>query len=334
MRRIAFPVLSLLLLVALAGAGAAVWGHARFTRPGPLAVPATVVIPKGLGLAGIAERLREAGVIAEPLVFRIGARLTGAHRDLKAGEYAFSPAISMREVIVLLESGQTVVRRLTVVEGLTTAQVIAHLQSVDGLEGTVSPVPAEGSLLPETYHFSYGDSREQVVARMARAMRDLVADLWAARAPDLPLATPGEAVVLASLVEKETARPEERARVAAVFLNRLRKGMRLQSDPTVVYALTDGQGTLDRPLTRADLKVDSPFNTYLNDGLPPAPICNPGRASLVAALDPAATDDLYFVADGAGGHVFARTLAEHNRNVARWRARQEGAPNAPDGTAP
>ena len=319
MRRVVYLLLAFITILG----GAFLLGYAQFTRPGPLSAPATVVIPKGAGLERIAAELGAAGVISDPLVFRLGARVLGVHKSLRAGEYAIAAGVSARAVLEILNQGQTVVRRLTVAEGLTTRDILARLEATEGLEGRVWPIPAEGRLLPETYHFSHGDSRQDVVRRMSRAMAETLGELWDGRAGGLPLATPDEALVLASIVEKETAVPGERRRVARVFLNRLAKGMRLQSDPTVVYALTAGAGTLGRPLTRADLKTPSPHNTYLNDGLPPTPIANPGRASLEAVLRPAPSDELYFVADGQGGHVFARTLAEHNRNVAKWRKVRE-----------
>ena len=300
-----------------------VWAYAQFVRPGPLAAPKTVIIPRGAGLDDIAAHLAAAGVLPDPLVFRVGAWLSGRDKSLRAGEYLFAARISPRQAVALLQSGKTVVRRLTVAEGLTTTQVLAQLNRTEGLEGDLPSPPGEGTLLPETYHFSYGERRDAMVTRMRAAMDETLARLWDSRAPGLPLKSPREALILASIVEKETALPEERSRIAAVFLNRLGKGMRLQSDPTVAYALTGGLGPLGRPLSRADLKTPSPFNTYLIDGLPPGPVCNPGRAAMAAVLDPVATEDFYFVADGTGGHVFARTLGEHNRNVVRWRKFQE-----------
>jgi UPF0755 protein len=323
MGRIAQRLILLLFFLVIVIAGAGAWVYAQFVRPGPLAGRTTVIVPRGAGVDAIADDLYRAGIITRPLPFRLAARLTGAARDLRAGEYAFPPAISPRDALALLRSGKTVIRRLTVAEGMTTAQTLSQLALTDGLKGAVDSPPGEGALLPETYHFSYGDGRQAMVVRMAKAMDETLAALWTSRVPGLPLKTPREAVILASIVEKETAVPEERQRIAAVFINRLRKRMRLQSDPTVVYGLTAGSGPLGRSLTHADLKAPSLFNTYLIDGLPPGPICNPGRASVAAVLNPAVTNELYFVADGSGGHVFARTLAEHNRNVARWRRLQK-----------
>jgi UPF0755 protein len=295
----------------------------RFERPGPLTADTVILIPQGSGVEAIARQLHQAGVIEDPLVFRLGVRLLRVGRELRAGEYLFAVALSNRDAIDLLRSGQTVVRRLTLAEGLTSREIVALMDQAEAMAGSVETLPPEGSLLPETYHYARGDGRGELVARMARARDKLLSELWAGRAPNLPLASPQEAVILASIVEKETGIAGERPRVASVFVNRLQKGMRLQSDPTVVYGLTGGKGPLGRALTRKDLQVPSPYNTYLIDGLPPGPIANPGRASLEAVLNPAQTAFLYFVADGSGGHAFAKTLAEHNRNVAKWRKIQK-----------
>lgn len=313
-----------LLAAVLVGAGVIVAGavfatHRIYTRPGPLARPATVIVERGATVGTIAGGLHAHGVIADRNLFRIAARLHGAHRKLKAGEYRFEPGVSLRSVLEILREGRTVARRLTVAEGLTSKEIVALLASTDGLTGGVEKAPPEGSLLPNTYHYSYGDSRAEILERLGRSMAETLDELWPRRAPDLPFETRGEAVVLASIVEKETAVPEERPRIAALFINRLRKGMRLDADPTVAYGLNGGAGPLGRPLTFDDLKADHPYNTYRRYGLPPGPICNPGRESLAAVLNPIETNELYFVADGSGGHAFARTLAEHNRNVARWR---------------
>jgi len=312
-------ILALLIIVlAVAGGGAGLWGISQFKKPGPATKEITVIIKRGQGTNEIARDLHKAGVLAGTTVFRFFARLKAGENPIKAGEFAFRPGLSPQGVLRHLQSGKTVVRRVTFAEGLTTAEIMSQLTRTEGLTGLVSPVPDEGALLPETYHFSFGDKRQAIVKRMTDAMRDLLAGLWRQRAPGLPLKTAEEALILASIVEKETGLPAERPRIAAVFLNRLNKGMRLQSDPTVVYGLT-GNGPLGRPLSRADLKRPTPFNTYVIDGLPPVPISNPGSASLEAVLMPSKDTDLYFVADGTGGHVFAKTLDEHNRNVAKWR---------------
>jgi UPF0755 protein len=228
----------------------------------------------------------------------------------------------MLEVMQRLAAGKTVVRRLTLAEGLTSWAAVSLIKAAEALEGAIATVPPEGALLPETYHYSYGDSRSAIVERMRQSMQEVLDDAWARRQPDLPLQSPQEALTLASIVEKETARPDERAHIAGVFINRLKRGMRLQSDPTVAYGLTDGKAPLERPLTRADLRQASPYNTYVIDGLPPGPICNPGRAAIEAVLQPKETRDLYFVADGNGGHAFAETYAKHRRNVRKWRRLQ------------
>lgn len=324
-RRWLKPILAASILAILAVAGVGAWGYRAFERPGPHGEAVLVVIPPGIGVGGIVQRLQQAGVIERPFVFALGARLLRG-RSLRAGEYEIPAHASAHAIVDLLASGRTYVRRLTVPEGLTTAEVLAVVAAAEGLSGEVAQRPEEGVLLPETYHYSYGDERGALVARMAAAMRRTLAELWERRAPDLPFATPREALILASIVEKETGLEAERGRVAAVFVNRLKRGMRLESDPTVVYALSRGGEPLGHPLSREDLEVDDPYNTYRNTGLPPGPIANPGRAALAAVLSPMATDELYFVADGQGGHRFARTYAEHLKNVARYRNARGAVP--------
>lgn len=325
--RIAAGVLAVATLLG----GAFVWAGLRLVAPGPLTEPVTVVIPRGSGLEAVAITLADAGVVDSSLLVMFGARMTGSVRDLRAGEYAFAPGISIEEVLEQMRRGRTIVHRLTVPEGLTSAQILSLLDKEPVLAGVLPQRPKDGSLLPETYNFSYGDTREQLVERMQRAMTQVLAEAWKNRDKDLPYKAPEEALAMASIVEKETGVAAERARVAGVYVNRLESGMRLQSDPTVIFALTDGSGELGRALSRADLRTESPYNTYMVAGLPPGPIANPGKASILAALKPERHEFLYFVADGTGGHAFARTLPDHNRNVARWREvqrRQSGEPAA------
>ncbi|MBT4220403.1 MAG: endolytic transglycosylase MltG [Rhodospirillaceae bacterium] len=315
--------ISILLLIVILAAGAAVvggyaWAWGRYTGPGPSTADNTVIIPRGSGLKTIARTLAGAGIIGDQMVFRLGARVSGVDTQLKAGEYTFPAHISSENAAKILASGKTVVHRLTVPEGLTSAQIYLLLLDTDGLEGDIA-LPVEGTMLPETYHFSHGDRRSVLARRMQDSMRKKLAALWAARAPYLPFKSPADALILASIVEKETAQADERPLIAGVFMNRLKKGMRLQSDPTVIYGISDGAGFIDRALSRADLNAPNPYNTYQINGLPPGPIGNPGAAALDAVFAPAKTDALYFVADGTGGHVFAKTLKEHNRNVAKWR---------------
>lgn len=320
MTRRVFRLFGIFLLLGMIAVGGTLgWGYAQFTRPGPAQIDRSVVLAKGSGLKDIAERLNEAGVIDLPLVFRVGVRLAGWARGLRAGEFHFPAQTSMLGAAEILRLGITVVRRVTVPEGLSSTQVVALLQQTEGLRGDVPKVPAEGTLLPETYHFSHGDKRAILLSRMTEAMNATLAKLWPLRDQDLPFANPGEALILAAMVEKETSLPEERPRIAGVFVNRLRRGMRLQSDPTVVYGLTRGRAPLGHPLRRSDLDRPTPYNTYRIPGLPPGPIANPGRAAIEAVLHPTASDDLYFVADGTGGHAFAPTFAQHRRNVRRWR---------------
>ncbi len=298
--------------------------NAYLVRPGPAREETVVVLPRGAGLARIAALLNNAGVIEHPWMFRMAARVLGRDRALKAGEYAFPAAITPASVLNLMASGQTVAHRLTVAEGLTVAEIYQLLDKADGLVGELPPAPPEGSLLPETYFYALGDSRADLVKRMQRGMQDALAELWPQRARGLPITRREDAVTLASIVDKETGQADERRKVAAVFINRLRRGMRLQADPTVIYGLTEGEGRLGRALTRNDWADGSAYNTYQIDGLPPGPIANPGRASIEAVLNPAPVDYLYFVANGKGGHAFARTLAEHNQNVAAWRKMEAG----------
>lgn len=309
--------------VAVLAAAVAWWSYDRYTRPGPLTAETTIIIPKGAGVDAIADRLADAGVIAEPHVFALILRVTRRDHELHAGEFTFPPGGSMRQVALTILNGDTVKRRLTIAEGLTTRQIFALVGAADGLAGDMPPLVGDGELLPETYFFSYGDTRKSLIRRMQAAMKDAVEQLWQKHGPRAKIQNKKDAVTLASIIEKETAVASERPTVSSVFHNRLRRGMRLQSDPTVVYAITMGSGPLSRRLTYNDLAVESPYNTYRVGGLPPAPIANPGRASIAAALSPADSRYLYFVADWTGGHVFARTLAEHNRNVAKWRKIQK-----------
>ena len=327
----------LTMLAALAAAVAiAVWSQTRafLVERGPSLTETVVVLPRGASLDQITSSLNAAGVIDRPWLFRLAVRLSGQDRALKAGEYAFPAGATPASVINMLARGETVARRLTVAEGLTVAEIFRLLAETDALSGELPEMPPEGSLLPETYFYALGDERAELVRRMQHGMRRLLDELWPARAAALPLVDRQQAVTLASIVDKETGVAEERGAVAAVFHNRLRRGMRLQSDPTVIYGLTGGDGPLDRELTRADWEHDSPYNTYRIYGLPPGPIGNPGRASLEAVLNPDDVDYLYFVADGSGGHAFGRTLAEHNRNVAKWRQIKNDRQSSPATASP
>lgn len=295
------------------------WAMEAYTTPGLLDEQTTVVIKPGSSSQAILEKLTDAGVIDNLLATRIALYITGDGKTMQAGEYAFQPGISPATAIDILSSGKRVTRKFTAAEGLSVHQILQSLKDAEGLSGSIEGNYSEGMLLPETYHYHYGDNRSALVERMHQAMRKEIRTLWKNRQPNLPLKNPIEALTLASIVEKETGVAAERSRVAAVFINRLRKGMPLQSDPTTIYALTEGKTELGRPLTRKDLKVESPYNTYHVNGLPPGPIACPGKESLHAVLNPDITDELYFVATGNGGHAFAKTLKEHNRNVQAYR---------------
>jgi UPF0755 protein len=315
----------LLALFALAFA-AAFFAWRDYDAPGPLAAAKVVVVPKTEKLGAIAATLGQAGVIRHPWFFIADSVVAGKARGLKAGEYAFAAAIPPRAVADLMASGKVVQHRFTLPEGLTSAEAAALVAAAPALDGTLAAVPPEGGLLPDTYFYTLGTKRQELVLRMRRAMDKALAEAWTHRAAGLPYAGPGDALAIASIVEKETAVPDERSRVAGVYVERLRLGMRLQADPTVLYALTDGgRHPLDRPLDHADLDAASPYNTYAVKGLPPSPIDNPGLASITAALAPDERGDLYFVADGTGHHLFSHTLEEQNRNVAELRRLQHEA---------
>ena len=321
-RRIALGLAGLAALAVMAGGGILA-GYAglrhRLDRPGPLNHTLAVVVPHG-DTAEVGKALRAADVIGNAWLFRLAAWMTRHDGRLHAAELAFPANASLREVLAVLRSAKPVEHRLTIPEGLTAVQIAGLVQHAEAATGSVVP-PPEGSVLPQTYSYEYGTPRGVLLARGEAAMAQALSAAWAGRAPDLPLASQQDALILASIVERETALPEERPHVAAVYLNRLRLGMRLDADPTVAYGASGGAGVLDHKLTRGDLEQDDPFNTYRRAGLPPTPIDSPGLASILAVLHPAASDDLYFVADGSGGHVFARTLEAQNRNVARARAR-------------
>ncbi len=312
-------IISIFVLAAIVAGIALVIGKQRFEAPGPSPGDRIVNIPRGAGIRDIADVLVHEGVIDQPWVFIGGVLVLKAREDLKAGEYQFKAHASLRDVVATIVEGRVVPHQLTVPEGLTSEQIVARLLDDDVLSGNIKEIPREGSLLPDTYNFTRGVTREQMIQRMQQAQQRVVKEIWDRHSPDLPIKTPDQLVILASLVEKETGKPEERTRVAAVFVNRLKQKMRLQSDPTIIYGLVGGKGTLGRPIMKSEIDQPTPYNTYQIDGLPPGPIGNPGRASLEAAANPARTRELYFVADGTGGHAFAETYEQHQKNVARLR---------------
>jgi UPF0755 protein len=294
----------------------------EFDRPGPLTVSTVLVVPRGEGTSAIAERLERSGIIADRRIFMTSIlyfKHVKGEGTLKAGEYEFDKHATMRQVLDTLVEGKSIQYRVTLPEGWTSQQIVQRLAAHPELKEQPEKVPAEGSLLPDTYSFGTKDRYHDIIQRMQHAQTKFLAKMWEERDPDIMVSTPEEALILASIVEKETGKAEERPHIASVFHNRLRKRMRLQSDPTIIYGIFGGSGMRDHPITREELERENPYNTYKIDGLPPTPIGNPGRAAIEAVLKPAKTKDLYFVADGTGGHVFAASLAEHNRNVAKWR---------------
>jgi UPF0755 protein len=315
-------LLVLLILGLLTGLGALmVYDRilpAKFAKPGPLLVETRFEVPRGAGVNLIAQRLETAGLIREKHLFRLKAKMAESSTPLKAGEYWIVPHASIDELFAQMQAGNVIQHAITIPEGLTSRAIMRQLEAEDLLVGKISEVPPEGSLLPETYHVVMDTTRNDMLERMKLDHDRVLAELWSGREADLPIKTPEEAVILASIVEKETGIASERDRVAAVFVNRLRRGMRLESDPTILYGLNGGE-PLGRGLRRSEIDRKNAWSTYQIDGLPPTAICNPGRAAMYATLHPAKTRDLYFVADGSGGHAFAKTYAAHLANVAKWR---------------
>lgn len=317
-------LLGLFTLVFLAGAGV-LYLYYEIQRAGPALEPVTVIVEKGTGLDGIGAAFEAAGAVRSRYWLMAASLAPDDSRPLQAGEYEVPPGASALAIVRLLRDGKVVVHRLTVPEGLAVPEIMRLVEDTAALSGSLPPMPPEGSLLPETYNFTRGENRSAMIDRMRRAMTEALDEAWEKRADDLPFSTREEALVLASIIEKETARDSERRRIAGVFVNRLRKGMRLQSDPTVIYGIVKGQGPLGRAITRSDLDTPTPYNTYTITGLPPGPIASPGRDSIRAAVNPQKHRELFFVADGTGGHAFAETLDDHNANVRRWRALREKA---------
>mgnify|MGYP001552896563 FL=1 len=307
----------LVVLAAIAG-GAWFWEQQNWQAAGPSIAYKIVMVKPGDHVATISENLQKNGVIANANLFRIGLRLRNQQTGLKAGEYGFPARVSMADVTAILIAGKSIEHKLTAAEGLTSQMIYDIVKKDPVLVGDAGAVPQEGTLLPETYLFTRGMTRVQMLNKMREAQKKLIAAQWPARIGNLPIKTPQEAIILASIVEKETGIPEERRHIAAVFENRLRLGMKLQSDPTIIYGITKGY-PIGRRIRQSEIDAQTPYNTYAIPGLPVGPICNPGKDAILAVLNPAGSDDLYFVADGTGGHVFAQTMAEHEKNVANWR---------------
>jgi UPF0755 protein len=314
-------LMSVAVLAALAASAAVYFGKQQFEQAGPLAEPKNYEVKRGSGIGDVAIALENQNFITDGRIFRMAAKATGADKKLKAGEYQIKAGASMRDILDTLTSGKSVLYSLTIPEGLTVEQIWSRIAVNEVLTGEMpKTIPAEGALFADTQRFARGTTREEIVTKLRADQKKLVDEIWARRAADLPVKDVNEFVTLASIVEKETGQADERSRVASVFINRLNKGMRLQSDPTIIYGIFGGKGKpSDRAILKSDIEKPTPYNTYTIDGLPPTPIANPGRAALEAVANPSRTNDLYFVADGTGGHVFASTLDEHNENVARWR---------------
>jgi UPF0755 protein len=318
-----------ILILLMIGAGVSYYyGRQILESAGPLKEDKVVNIPARAGKRDISDALQKEGVInVNPWIFIGSVYALKASSDLKPGEYLFQKHASLRDVIGTIVEGKVVQHAITVPEGLTSEQIVARLSDNDIFAGSVREIPREGTLLPETYKFPRGTTRDQVVQRMQQTQKRVLAEIWERRNPDIPVKSPEQLITLASIVEKETGRADERSRVAAVFTNRLRQKIKLQSDPTIIYGLVGGRGTLGRPIKRSEITAPSPYNTYVIEGLPPGPISNPGRASLEATANPARTRDLFFVADGTGGHTFTETYDAHQKNVAKLRAMEKHIQN-------
>jgi UPF0755 protein len=312
-------VFTILVLLAIVGGGAFLFGKQQLDAKGPLTEDKIVNIPRA-GVRDVAETLEREGVIDKPYLFIAMALIQKTRGELRAGEYQFARQASLQDVIGTMLDGKVVQHNITIPEGLTSEQIVQRLLEMNVLAGNIREIPREGTLMPETYRVTRGTTRELVIQRMQQAQKRILQETWDRRANDLPLRSPDELLVLASIVEKETGKPEERARVAAVFVNRLKQRMKLQSDPTIIYGLVGGKGTLGRPINRSEITQPTPYNTYTIEGLPPGPIANPGRAAIEATANPARTREIFFVADGTGGHAFSENLEAHNRNVAKLRA--------------
>lgn len=315
------------------------WVWLTFTAPGPLKSKKIYEITKDLDRTQIAMALQDQGIISDARIFSAAAAVNGFRGGrLRAGEFEFASGATMEDVLGMITAGRFLTYKVTIPEGWTSQMVVARVTEQKELEGDIKTVPPEGAVLPDTYVFRRGLSRQKLIDDMQAAQTKLLDTLWQARPATTKLATPQDLVTMASIVEKETGLAEERPKVASVFLNRLDQKMRLQSDPTIIYGIVGGKGKLDRPLTKTDIETATPYNTYTISGLPPGPIANPGKAALEAVLNPADTKYLYFVADGSGGHAFASTLDEHNANVKKWRDQQAtpdaAAPATPDAAKP
>ena len=318
-------VMTVITFLTIAAVALVYYAFREYQAPGPLQADTTFLVREGAGISEIADGLQRRDIISNARIFKTVTQFLGEDQKSRHGEYAIKAHSSMLEIMDILKSGKSIQYSVTLPEGLTVKQMFRRLADEPNLDGDLpAELPPEGSLRPDTYKFTRGSKRSAVLAQMSASQQRILDEVWEKRDRDLPLASKEEMLILASIVEKETGKADERPQVASVFLNRIKKGMRLQSDPTIVYGLFGGDGKpVDRELTRSDIDKSTPYNTYRINGLPPTPIANPGRAALEAVANPSRTDYLYFVADGTGGHAFAKTLEDHNANVKRWRKFQD-----------